>query len=364
MTVDLSDCTARQLPPERGTLYLTTPLARTAEALQQSLRTAGLPVVQVRDGVFAVPFSVRLISIWRSIFSGALAPLEMELTRCRLMPSGTKATSAELMQAESLPAFLLRLEGQWLAEMLRHRRLMSLFQPIVRTDRPSEVYAYECLLRGVGPCGQQIAADRMFAAARGAGLLAALDQAALVTAIETAAAHHLQTAVFVNINLNAAHHPGRCLATTIATTQASGISPEQFVFEVVESDEITDQPAVLYMLDALRAEGFRVALDDVGAGYASLNLLARVKPDFMKLDMGLMRNVDGDVYKGQVAGKLLELARELRVKTVVEGVETVGEWQWSREHGADYAQGYLFARPAAEPQTSQFNPADQLAGRV
>jgi EAL domain-containing protein (putative c-di-GMP-specific phosphodiesterase class I) len=78
-------------------------------------------------------------------------------------------------------------------------------------------------------------------------------------------------------------------------------------------------------------------------------LLVRVKPDFMKLDMGLIRDVDRDRYKGHVAAKLLELARELNARTVVEGVETVGEWQWAREHGADFAQGYLFAPPAEKP---------------
>ncbi len=125
------------------------------------------------------------------------------------------------------------------------------------------------------------------------------------------------------------------------------------MFEVVESDEISDIDRLLRILDFYREVGLRVALDDVGAGYSSLKLLARLKPDFIKLDMDLIRNVDRDVYKAQVASKLLELARELHVSTVVEGVETVGEWQWATEHGADFAQGYLFARPEPWPAAAR-----------
>ncbi|MCH7786612.1 MAG: EAL domain-containing protein, partial [Chloroflexi bacterium] len=78
-------------------------------------------------------------------------------------------------------------------------------------------------------------------------------------------------------------------------------------------------------------------------------------PDFIKLDMGLIRNVDRDPYKSRVASKLIELARDLGVQTVVEGVESVGEWKWALQHGADYAQGYLFACPQFDPPPSNFH---------
>jgi EAL domain-containing protein (putative c-di-GMP-specific phosphodiesterase class I) len=67
-----------------------------------------------------------------------------------------------------------------------------------------------------------------------------------------------------------------------------------------------------------------------------------------------MQNVDKDPFKSAVAAKLLELAKELGIRTVVEGVETVGQWQWAIQYGADYAQGFLFGRPAAQPPKSQF----------
>ena len=102
-------------------------------------------------------------------------------------------------------------------------------------------------------------------------------------------------------------------------------------------------------MEFYRGAGFRVALDDLGSGYGSLNLLSQLKPDFVKLDMKLIRDVDRDPYKAEITRKLLEMARGLGVATIVEGIETQGEWEWAHENGADYAQGYLFARPASPP---------------
>ena len=134
------------------------------------------------------------------------------------------------------------------------------------------------------------------------------------------------------------------------------------MFEVVESDQIDDRMQLLKILDLFREAGCRVALDDVGAGYNSLHLLTEVKPDFVKLDMQLIRGVHKDIYKSCVARKLLELSRELGVMTVAEGVETVEEWQWTRDHGADLVQGYLFAdaigRTAENAKPFPFSPPE------
>ena len=65
--------------------------------------------------------------------------------------------------------------------------------------------------------------------------------------------------------------------------------------------------------------------------------------------MQLTRGVDADPFKASIVGKLLEMARDLGVRTVAEGIETEAEWAWMRDHDADYAQGYLFARPASPP---------------
>jgi EAL domain-containing protein (putative c-di-GMP-specific phosphodiesterase class I) len=170
-----------------------------------------------------------------------------------------------------------------------------------------------------------------------------------MTAIDSVSRRHLSTHIFINFNPRYVDDALKGLDSTIQAAAESNIAPDQFVFEVVESDEIVDVGKVTRIVENCRRVGCRVALDDVGAGYNSLNLLAEVKPDFIKLDMDLVRDVESDLYKSRVASKLLELARELDVRTVLEGLETREGLQWAIEHGADFSQGFLFATPQPEP---------------
>jgi EAL domain-containing protein (putative c-di-GMP-specific phosphodiesterase class I) len=233
--------------------------------------------------------------------------------------------------------------------MLAEDRLETHFQPIVSAADPASVFGYECLLRGREPGGELVFPGRLFSTAREAELLFQLDRAARVAAIRGAHTHGLTCRVFANFNPTAIYDAAYCLRTTIREVEQCRLRPDQVVFEVVETDEVRDASHLLRILEVYRNAGFQVALDDLGSGYGSLGLLARLRPDYVKLDMELIRNVDQDPYKAQVASKLLELARELGVTTIAEGIETRAEWEWCRSHGADFVQGYLFARPAAPP---------------
>lgn len=337
--------------PARSVLYLATADAALLRELISAARKVGFRCDTPLSGVWAIPFR----SDEATTLFQALVLLQNEATsgslRCRLLAQGDLPTAAELMRSHSLSRFLDWLAGQWIAELLAEERLVTYFQPIVNCVTPDRVFAYECLTRGRQADGRLIPPDRLYSAARATGRLAALDAAARRTALKTIAARSLATHAFVNINPRSIEDPAECVEVMLRAALESGLECERFVFEVVESDEIVDSDQLERLLGYFREAGFRVALDDLGAGYSSLNLLAAIKPDFVKIDMGLIRGVDRDRYKGQVASKLLELARDLGVRTVVEGVETREEWQWSRDHGADFAQGYLFARPQADPPT-------------
>jgi EAL domain-containing protein (putative c-di-GMP-specific phosphodiesterase class I) len=106
---------------------------------------------------------------------------------------------------------------------------------------------------------------------------------------------------------------------------------------------------LLTILKYYRKGGFGVALDDLGAGYSSLNRMAELRPDFVKLDMKLIQGVHRDPVKAMIAERLLLLARDLGIQTIVEGVEDREELAWAQEHGADFVQGYLIARPNNPP---------------
>ena len=90
------------------------------------------------------------------------------------------------------------------------------------------------------------------------------------------------------------------------------------------------------------------AIDDFGAGYAGLNLLAEFQPDIVKLDMALVRGIDTNLPRQAIIAGILGICRMLNVRVIGEGIETVGEMQTLRDLGVELMQGYLFARPAFE----------------
>ncbi|HEY9225599.1 MAG TPA: EAL domain-containing protein, partial [Gemmatimonadaceae bacterium] len=97
-------------------------------------------------------------------------------------------------------------------------------------------------------------------------------------------------------------------------------------------------------VDSVRGAGFRVALDDVGCAEHSRRLVHEVRPDFIKLDMRCVRSLPDQIG---AAEQLMELAQQLKIETIAEGVETSDELRWNRERGATYVQGFFIARPAA-----------------
>jgi EAL domain-containing protein (putative c-di-GMP-specific phosphodiesterase class I) len=116
---------------------------------------------------------------------------------------------------------------------------------------------------------------------------------------------------------------------------------------VVESEQIADRDHLLNILAYYRREGFRVALDDLGSGYSSLNLLVALRPDFVKLDMELAREVGNDPLRRALVQALVQTAHDYGIQVIAEGVETVESAQILSEMGIRLLQGYLFGKPAA-----------------
>ncbi len=233
---------------------------------------------------------------------------------------------------------------------MREGRLTTHFQPIVEAGDPGgKVFAYECLLRGLDTAGDLVSPGAMFEVAEASGLLFNLDRDARIAAIRRAAEHGIESNIFINFNPTSIYDPAYCLRSTMKEFEKTTLRPEQVIFEITEGHRVKDIRHLLNIVDFYRDAGFRIALDDLGAGYSSLSLLNNLRPDFVKLDIDLVRDVGADPYKARVAAKILEMANSLDVAVVAEGVESEEEWRWLDEHGADYLQGFLFARPGSPP---------------
>jgi EAL domain-containing protein (putative c-di-GMP-specific phosphodiesterase class I) len=237
----------------------------------------------------------------------------------------------------------------WLLDQLAEGRFTSYFHPIVHARDTSRVFAHEALLRGVERDGSLVAPQPIFTLAREAGLLFEVDSAACRSAIREAARHGPDMCVFINFSPAAIQDPEASLDATLEAIGEAGLPRDRVVFEVVEADRFGDTPLLDKVLDGYRRAGFRVALDDLGAGWSTLNLVHRLRPDFIKLDRELIRGVHLDPVKGLIAAKLLEIGRGMGIGTIVEGIEEEEELRWVREHDADFVQGFLLGRPSMMP---------------
>jgi EAL domain-containing protein (putative c-di-GMP-specific phosphodiesterase class I) len=121
---------------------------------------------------------------------------------------------------------------------------------------------------------------------------------------------------------------------------------KRIVLEITEHEAIEDYGALAQALEPLRSRGLRVAVDDVGAGYASLRHALQLAPDMVKMDISLTRDIDRDAGRRALGAALISFAAETNMTIIAEGIETAGELQALRELGVRYGQGFYLARPA------------------
>jgi EAL domain-containing protein (putative c-di-GMP-specific phosphodiesterase class I) len=216
------------------------------------------------------------------------------------------------------------------------------FQPIVDVGT-REVFAHEALVRGLAGEGAASVLDRVDATNR-----YAFDQACRVRAIELAANRKLAGNLSINFLPNAVYQPEACLGSTLAAARRTGFSADRIIFEVTEGERVVDHAHLRAILAEYRRQGFRTAIDDFGAGYSGLNLLAEFQPDYLKLDMELTRGIHGDRVRRTIVRGILDVCAELGIVPIAEGVETADEAAALADLGIGLMQGYLFARPSFE----------------
>ena len=174
----------------------------------------------------------------------------------------------------------------------------------------------------------------------------AFDQLCRTTAIAQAAALSLDSFLSINFMPNAVYRPEACIQSTLAAAEKYGFPIDRIIFETVEGENIVSRPHLVDIFKAYKRFGFQTAIDDFGAGYSGLTLLADFQPDLIKLDMELVRGIDVDVVRQHIVRGVVAICRDLGVKVIAEGIESHGERDFFEAHGVTLMQGYLFAKPA------------------
>ncbi|HEX4038396.1 MAG TPA: EAL domain-containing protein [Acidobacteriaceae bacterium] len=228
------------------------------------------------------------------------------------------------------------------------------FQPIV-DGAARAIVAWEALIRGPWdePAWQvlnQVAPTRLHL----------FDQNARGQAIVLAARLGLDRPLHLNFLPRSLHTFPNTVLATIESANEAHVPLERIVLEVPESEVIDDRPRLVGLLSEYRSLGLGLAIDDFGAAYASLSLLAELEPDQIKLDMRLIRGIDRHPPRQALVRAILQASADLHIHVIAEGVETTAEFAWLFAQKIRLFQGYLFARPAFESFPAVNYPVPEL----
>lgn len=255
------------------------------------------------------------------------------------------------LQAEALAVLLEQTEVEWARDVLSQDRLFCLFHPIVEATT-GQVFAYEALIRASHPeNGEIVGASQLIYACEKLNLQYHLDQKARQAAIRDAAALQIpDVRFFINFLPGAVYDPEICLRTTFAAAETAGLDMERLVFEVVETEQIPCLERLRHILDYYRLLGARISLDDISSGYSSLQYLSALLPDYVKIDRHLVASAAASAPARHTLESIVNLAKRLGVRVIAEGIETPEHLRICLDVGADFLQGYYFARPASPPE--------------
>ena len=216
------------------------------------------------------------------------------------------------------------------------------FQPIVDSNSKS-IFSVEALVRGTnGETAGQILSlvndENRYQ----------FDQSCRVKAIELASKLKIDSYLNINFLPNAVYKAENCIAATVEASEKFHFPVNKLIFEITEGEKITNHEHVKSIFAEYKKRGMKTAIDDFGAGYSGLNLLAKFQPDFVKLDMELIRDIDKDRVRRAIVRSIVSCCDEIGIIVKAEGIETIEEYLCLKEMGIHLFQGYYFARPKYE----------------
>jgi EAL domain-containing protein (putative c-di-GMP-specific phosphodiesterase class I) len=224
-------------------------------------------------------------------------------------------------------------------EVMNGRAVQAVFQPIVELHT-RKVIGFEALARFPPPDGSPL---RWFADAEAAGLRGQLELSAASVALSQLGRLPEDAFLALNFSPRVLAELGRVDLDALSER----IPLARLVLELTEEAPVADYAQLDDALDLIRSRGARLAIDDAGAGYASMMHIVRLHPEFIKLDIAFVRGIDRDPSRRALAAALTELAARTGARVIAEGIETPAELAALIEIGVNLGQGYLLGRPAA-----------------
>jgi len=349
--------------PHGVLLYSTSPLAFARLRAVQDLHgvTSIEPLPNTALLTAGGDLLAAVLGQWRDSIDGDSLPQVRGALLATARPTADDFAAA-ILHFTDLDTLLAQVQARWLPGLLAADSVFTMYQPLVSVETRHTV-AYECLMRARDR-GLDIGPGKLFGAAQSLGLVHELETAAWRSAIrrgKNLAKDHL---LFVNLTPSSVTDLKFGLKEAMATCDEHGVPFDHLVFEVTEGEHVGDIKHLERTIASFRAEGAKVALDDLGSGYSGILHLADLLPDYVKLDQGLVQGAHGDYVRSVLLKGITEAAHNLGIQVIAEGIESEDDLKFCIAIDADLVQGYYLARPAESPKPVSAESLQTLADWV
>lgn len=231
--------------------------------------------------------------------------------------------------------------GEEIQRIIQDEGVRIHYQPVVDL-RTLEVYGYEALSRG--PEGSSLESPGvLFELSREAGVAHELDRLCRRLALGSARGMPAGRKIFINTRLDSAGDPEWSDPRIEEWLARIALVPGDLVVDLPQPGALADDVALGHFARELKRRGFLLAIDDIGTGYAGIQAIERLEPDFLKIDISLVRGIDRNLLQQDLLASLVSIGRRIGAAVIAEGIEQEAELACLRGHGANYGQGFLFS---------------------
>lgn len=230
-----------------------------------------------------------------------------------------------------------------LLEILRGGYIKPVYQPIASL-KDGSILGYEALSRISLP-GCEVNIEELFDIATSTQRQWELERLCRVQALKNAVDKPVGTRLFLNVDPNIIYDSEFIRGFTSQTLRRFGINPEEVIFEITEKSAVSTIPIFISSIEHYQKQKFQIAIDDFGSGYSGLVRICSFSPNYLKIDMGIVRNIHQDSRKKSVMLGIVKFCKEAGIRVIAEGIETREELTTLIQIGVEYGQGFFLARP-------------------
>jgi len=281
-------------------------------------------------------------AVWQQVYAGLESLGALEDVEVALAPDMEGLMRRVDSECRTPAAIQVIADSMWLGDALIEDRVMCYLQPVIGGNE--KTFGYESFARAKAIDGRIVGGDKIIAASKVLGIEYMIDRMLHVEAIKTFVSSEFNGFLFVNFFPGFIHRPSVYLEGLSDTAKSFGVVAKHIVLDFTNSETPRDLGHLNNVCDYARSRGYSIALDDISSIDTARKLIPEIRPDFVKIDMQLVRKIDEPGTRETIRA-LIEISHEVGSMVIAEGVETKEAHQALKLLGVDLFQGYLFSPP-------------------